>query len=164
MAAEGDGMAARSAGILVHRRRAGAVEVLLAHPGGPFWAKRDAGAWSIPKGEYADDEDPEAAARREFQEETGWTIKGELRPLGEIRQKAGKAVTAFAAEGDFDPASLESNHFEMEWPPRTGKRASFPEIDRAKWFSLAEASEKIIEGQRILLDRLEELVGGSGAG
>jgi predicted NUDIX family NTP pyrophosphohydrolase len=156
-------MAAKSAGILVYRRRAGETEVLLVHPGGPFWARRDAGAWSIPKGEYADDEDPEAAARREFQEETGWTIMGELRPLGEIRQKAGKAVTAFAAEGDFDPASLESNRFEMEWPPRTGKRASFPEIDRAKWFSLAEASEKMIEGQRPLLDRLEELVG-SGAG
>jgi predicted NUDIX family NTP pyrophosphohydrolase len=156
-------MAVKSAGILIYRRRAGAIEVLLVHPGGPFWARKDAGAWSLPKGEYADEEDPEAAARREFQEETGWTIKRELRPLGEVRQKAGKAVTAFAAEGDFDPASLESNRFEMEWPPRTGKRASFPEIDRAKWFSLAEASEKMIEGQRPLLERLEELVG-SGAG
>jgi predicted NUDIX family NTP pyrophosphohydrolase len=152
-------MAAKSAGMLIYRSRAGMIEVLLVHPGGPFWARRDAGAWSIPKGEYTDDEDPEAAARRELQEETGWTIKGELRPLGEIRQKAGKAVTAFAAEGDFDPASLESNRFEMEWPPKSGKRASFPEIDRAEWFSLAEASEKMIEGQRPLLDRLEELVG-----
>ena len=154
----------RSAGLLPYRRRAGRLEVFLVHPGGPFWARRDAGAWSIPKGEYSDDEDPEAAARREFAEETGWTIKGELKPLGEVRQKAGKAVTAFASEGDFDPASLESNRFEMEWPPRTGKRASFPEIDRAKWFSLAEASEKMIEGQRPLLDRLEELIGRSGAG
>lgn len=153
-------MAAKSAGILIYRSKAGVIEVLLVHPGGPFWAKRDAGAWSIPKGEYADDEDPEAAARREFQEETGWTIKRELRPLGEVRQKAGKAVTAFAAEGDFDPASLESNSFEMEWPPKSGKRASFPEIDRAGWFSLAEASEKMIEGQRPLLGRLETLVAG----
>jgi predicted NUDIX family NTP pyrophosphohydrolase len=157
-------MAAKSAGILVYRGRAGAIEVLLVHPGGPFWARRDAGAWSIPKGEYTDSEDPEAAARREFLEETGWTIKGGLRSLGEVRQKAGKAVTAFAAEDGFDPTSLESNRFEMEWPPRSGKRASFPEIDRAAWFSLAEAAEKIIEGQRTLLDRLEELVGGSDAG
>jgi predicted NUDIX family NTP pyrophosphohydrolase len=161
VAAEGGSMAAKSAGILIHRRRAGAIEVLLVHPGGPFWARRDAGAWSIPKGEYADSEDPEAAARREFQEETGWTIEGGLVPLGEIRQKAGKAVTAFAAEGDFDPASLESNRFEMEWPPKSGKRASFPEIDSAGWFSLAEASEKMIEGQRPLLERLEALIGRS---
>jgi predicted NUDIX family NTP pyrophosphohydrolase len=157
-------MAAKSAGILVYRRRAGTIEVLLVHPGGPFWARRDAGAWSIPKGEYSDDEDPEAAARREFAEETGWTIKGELKPLGEVRQKAGKAVTAFASEGDFDPATLTSNRFEMEWPPKSGRTASFPEVDRAGWFGLAEAAEKIIEGQRALLDRLEELVGGSGAG
>ena len=157
-------MAAKSAGILVYRKRAGGIEVLLVHPGGPFWARRDAGAWSIPKGEYADSEDPEAAARREFTEETGWAIEGDLTPLGEIRQKAGKVVTAFAAEGDFDLASLESNRFEMEWPPKSGRIASFPEVDRAGWFALAEAHEKIIEGQRLLLDRLEELVGGSGAG
>jgi predicted NUDIX family NTP pyrophosphohydrolase len=157
-------MAAKSAGILVYRRRAGTIEVLLVHPGGPFWARRDAGAWSIPKGEYSDDEDAEAAARREFAEETGWTIKGELKPLGEVRQKAGKAVTAFAGRGDFDPATLNSNRFEMEWPPKSGRTASFPEVDRAGWFGLAEAAEKIIEGQRTLLDRLGELVGGSGAG
>jgi predicted NUDIX family NTP pyrophosphohydrolase len=152
-------MAAKSAGLLVYRQRPGTIEVLLVHPGGPFWARRDAGAWSIPKGEYADAEDPEAAARREFQEETGWIIEGELKPLGEVRQKAGKAVTAFAAEGDFDPASLESNRFEMEWPPKSGRKGSFPEIDRAGWFSLDEAREKMIEGQRPLLDRLEALVG-----
>jgi predicted NUDIX family NTP pyrophosphohydrolase len=157
-------MAAKSAGILIYRRRAGTIEVLLVHPGGPFWARRDAGAWSIPKGEYSDDEDAEAAARREFAEETGWTIKGELKPLGEVRQKAGKAVTAFAGRGDFDPATLASNRFEMEWPPKSGRTASFPEVDRAGWFGLAEAAEKIIEGQRTLLDRLGELVGGSGAG
>ena len=154
-------MAAKSAGILVHRRRAGKIEVLLVHPGGPFWARRDAGAWTIPKGEYPEDEDPESAARRELTEETGWTIEGRLKPLGEVRQKAGKAVTAFAAEGDFDPATLRSNSFEMEWPPKSGRRASFPEIDRAGWFSLVEAREKMIEGQRPLLDRLEALVGGA---
>lgn len=136
--------------------------MLLVHPGGPFWARRDAGAWSIPKGEYSDSEDAEVAARREFVEETGWTIDGELKPLGEIRQKAGKAVTAFAAEGDFDPANLKSNSFDMEWPPKSGRVASFPEVDRAGWFGLAEAREKIIEGQRSLLDRLETLVTGGG--
>jgi predicted NUDIX family NTP pyrophosphohydrolase len=153
-------MAAKSAGTLVYRKRSEAIEVLLVHPGGPFWQKRDLGAWSIPKGEYADNEDAEAAARREFAEETGWTIAGEMTPLGDIRQKAGKTVTAFAAECDFDPANLASNSFEMEWPPRSGRVASFPEVDRAGWFSLADAREKIIEGQRPLLDRLEALLGG----
>jgi predicted NUDIX family NTP pyrophosphohydrolase len=153
-------MAARSAGTLVYRKRAEAIEVLLVHPGGPFWQKRDLGAWSIPKGEYADNEDAEATARREFTEETGWTIAGEMTPLGDIRQKAGKTVTAFAAECDFDPATLASNSFEMEWPPRSGRVASFPEVDRADWFSLADAREKIFEGQRPLLDRLEVLLGG----
>lgn len=152
-------MTARSAGILVYRRRAGETEVLLVHPGGPFWAKRDAGAWSIPKGEYGDAEDPEAAAHREFTEETGWAIEGPLRPLGETRQKSGKIVTAFAVEGDFDVASLASNRFEMEWPPKSGRRTSFPEVDRAGWFRLAEAREKMVEGQRPLLDRLEPLPG-----
>jgi predicted NUDIX family NTP pyrophosphohydrolase len=153
-------MAARSAGTLVYRKRAEAIEVLLVHPGGPFWQKRDLGAWSIPKGEYADNEDAEATARREFTEETGWTIAGEMTPLGDIRQKAGKTVTAFAAECDFDPATLKSNSFEMEWPPRSGRVASFPEVDRADWFSLADARERIFEGQRPLLDRLEVLLGG----
>jgi predicted NUDIX family NTP pyrophosphohydrolase len=153
-------MAAKSAGTLVYRRRAEAIEVLLVHPGGPFWQKRDLGAWSIPKGEYADNEDAEATARREFTEETGWTIAGEMTALGDIRQKAGKTVTAFAAECDFDPATLESNSFEMEWPPRSGRVASFPEVDRAGWFSLTDAREKIFEAQRPLLDRLEELLGG----
>ena len=156
-------MAARSAGIIVYRKRAETIEVLLVHPGGPFWSKRDSGTWSIPKGEYSDDEDAEAAARREFTEETGWIITSDLLPLGEIRQKAGKTVTAFAAEGDFDTASLDSNRFEIEWPPKSGRIAAFPEVDRAGWFALDEAREKIIEGQRPLLDRLEALVGG-GAG
>ena len=154
-------MAARSAGIIVYRKRAETIEVLLVHPGGPFWSKRDSGAWSIPKGEYSDDEDAEAAARREFEEETGWTIASDLLPLGEIRQKAGKTVTAFAAEGDFDTVSLDSNRFEIEWPPKSGRIAAFPEVDRAGWFALDEAREKIIEGQRPLLDRLEALVDGS---
>ena len=154
-------MAAKSAGIVVYRRRAGAIEILLVHPGGPFWAKRDSGAWSIPKGEYSDFEEAEAAARREFMEETGWTIEGRLKPLGEVRQKAGKTVTAFATEGDFDPASLKSNRFEMEWPPKSDRVASFPEVDRAGWFALAEAREKIIEGQRPLFDRLDALLAGS---
>jgi predicted NUDIX family NTP pyrophosphohydrolase len=153
-------MAARSAGILVCRVREGVLEVLLVHPGGPFWARKDNGAWSIPKGEYADGEESEAAARREFAEETGWTIEGGLEQLGEVRQKAGKAVTAFAVEGDFDPATLQSNSFEMEWPPKSGKLASFPEIDRAGWFSLTDAREKMIEGQRALLDRLEARMSG----
>ena len=151
-------MRKQSAGVLVFRRRPKAVEVLLVHPGGPFWAKRDAGAWSIPKGEYADVEDAEMAARREFTEETGWKLGGELTSLGEIRQKAGKAVTAFAVEGDFEPASLESNRFEMEWPPKSGRQASFPEVDRAGWFGLDAAREKMVEGQRPLLDRLEALL------
>ena len=154
-------MAAKSAGTLVYRKRSGAIEVLLVHPGGPFWQRRDFGAWSIPKGEYADGEDAEAAARREFTEETGWTIADEMTPLGDIRQKAGKTVTAFAAGGDFDPVTLASNVFEMEWPPRSGRVASFPEVDRAGWFSLEDAREKIFEGQRPLLDRLEALLGGS---
>lgn len=162
IAAESGGMAAKSAGILVYRKRAGMMEVLLVRPGGPFWARRDAGAWSIPKGEYADFEDAEAAARREFTEETCWTIEGELKPLGEIRQKAEKVVTAFATEGDFDPVSLESNRFEMEWPPKSGRMASFPEVDRAGWFGLVEARDGIVEGQRPLLDRLKALISGWG--
>ncbi len=152
-------MAAKSAGILVYRKGAGAIEVLLVHPAGPLRTRRDSGAWSIPKGEYLDAEDAETAARREFAEETGWTITSGLRPVGEIRQKAGKTVTAFAVEADFDPATLASNTFEMEWPPRSGQKASFPEVDRARWFSLIEAREKIIDGQRPLLDRLEALIG-----
>lgn len=154
-------MTRRSAGLLVHRKHGEETQVMLVHPGGPFWARRDAGAWSIPKGEYADDEEAEAAARREFTEETGWVIEGRLKPLGEVRQKAGKSITAFATEGDFDPATLRSNSFRMEWPPKSGRQASFPEVDRADWFSLASARAKIIEGQRPLLDRLQALLTGT---
>jgi predicted NUDIX family NTP pyrophosphohydrolase len=150
-------MARKSAGVVVYRRQGNGIEILLVHPGGPFWRNRDAGAWSIPKGEYADGEDPETAARREFTEETGWSLTGKLGPLGDIRQKAGKVVTGFAAEGDFDVATLKSNRFELEWPSRSGRTQSFPEVDRAQWFGLAEAREKIIDGQRELLDRMEVL-------
>src|SRR5262249_3222418 len=127
-------MTLRSAGILLFRRDADAPRVLLVHPGGPFWAKRDAGAWSIPKGEIGVDEDAATAARREFAEELGVSPPGELSALGEIVQKGGKRVIAFALEGDFDPATLRSNTFEIEWPPRSGKLRAFPEVDRAEWF------------------------------
>ena len=148
----------QSAGILLYRRRATGAEVLLVHPGGPFWAKRDDGAWSIPKGEYADGEDPLAAARREFEEELGSALPGdaELRALGEVRQKNGKRVAAWAAEGDLDASAARSNTFEMEWPPRSGRRQEFPEIDRAEWFTLAQAREKLLPAQAAFLDRLEE--------
>ncbi|HEY7076052.1 MAG TPA: NUDIX domain-containing protein [Solirubrobacteraceae bacterium] len=148
-------MPARSAGILLYRRRDGVREVLLVHPGGPFWAKRDAGAWSIPKGEYADGEEPRACALREFEEELGTPLAAqELVELGSVRQRNGKVVTAFAAEGDLDPESVRSNTFELEWPPRSGRRQEFPEVDRAGWFTLEQAREKLIPAQAGLLDRL----------
>jgi len=145
----------RSAGLLLHRTRSDrTVEVLLVHPGGPYWAKKDAGAWSIPKGEY-DDEDPLGAARREFTEELGQAPPdGEAIALGEVRQKGGKWVTAWAVEGDLDTATVVSNTFTIEWPPRSGTNQEFPEIDRAEWFTLEEASRRILEGQRPLLEEL----------
>jgi predicted NUDIX family NTP pyrophosphohydrolase len=147
-------LAKRSAGLLLCRRVAGGLEVLLAHPGGPFWARRDAGAWSIPKGEYADDEEPERAARREFAEETGSEAPdGPMIDLGEIRQKAGKVVRAFASLGTFDPATLRSNAVEIAWPPRSGRRMLVPEIDRVAWFDLDEAARRILDAQRPFLDR-----------
>lgn len=124
-------MAVRSAGIILYNRKNGALRVLLVHPGGPFWAKKDAGAWSIPKGEYAEGEDPEAAARREFEEELGVALEGELQPLGEAVQPSRKRIAAYAVEGALDPDRIVSNSFEMEWPPRSGRRQAFPEIDRA---------------------------------
>jgi predicted NUDIX family NTP pyrophosphohydrolase len=150
-----------SAGILLFQRRDDGLVVLLAHPGGPFWRNRDEGAWSIPKGELASGENAEAAARREFAEETGMTPRGELLPLGTIRQQGGKQVEAFALEGDFDVDALRCNHFEMEWPPRSGTMASFPEIDRVAWFPLAEARSRILSGQVELLDRLDTLQRGT---
>ncbi len=148
-----------SAGILLWRRAASGVEVFLVHPGGPFWRNKDDGAWSIPKGEAAPGEDLLGHARREFEEETGAPIDGDFRKLAPTKQPGGKLVHAFAVEGDFDPASLRSNLFEMEWPPRSGRRRNFPEVDRAGWFSLAAAREKILKGQAALLDELEALVG-----
>ena len=147
----------RSAGILLHRERDGAREVLLVHPGGPFWANKDAGAWSIPKGEYGDGEDPRACAAREFEEELGAPAPaaGALTELGTIRQRGGKHVTAFAAPGDLDASAIQSNTFTLEWPPRSGKQREFPEVDRAAWFLLPEARQKINPGQAELLDRLE---------
>lgn len=147
----------RSAGILLYRLAGGAPEVLLAHPGGPFWAKRDEGAWSIPKGEHDDGADPLAAAAREFREETGHDLPpGERIDLGSVRQKGGKVVTAWAVEGDLDVASARSNTFEMEWPPRSGRKREFPEVDRMEWFALPAARAKILPAQAELLDRLAE--------
>ncbi|HEX4764233.1 MAG TPA: NUDIX domain-containing protein [Usitatibacter sp.] len=151
-------MAPKSAGVLVYRIRDGNLEVLLAHPGGPFWSKKDAGAWGIPKGEIGEVEDPLAAAKRELREETGLEFEGEFIALTPVRQKAGKVVYAWAVEGDCDPAAIRSNVFELEWPPRSGKMREFPEIDRAEWFALPEARIRILEGQRPLLDELERVV------
>ena len=149
----------RSAGILLYRRRSGALEVLLAHPGGPFWARRDDGAWTIPKGLIDAGETPEAAARREFFEELGMEAAGTLLPLGSVRQRGGKHVEAFALEGDFDIAALRSNTFETEWPPRSGRVNTYPEVDRAEWMDLATARIKLLEAQRPFLDRLEAALG-----
>jgi predicted NUDIX family NTP pyrophosphohydrolase len=150
----------RSAGLLLHRGRGEELEVLLVHPGGPAWAGRDAGAWSVPKGEYLDGEDPLAAARREFEEELGSAPpEGEAEDLGEIRQKSGKRVRAWALAGDLDTREIHSNTFMFQWPPRSGKMIEIPEVDRAEWFGLDDAREKINPGQVPLLDRLEQLLG-----
>jgi len=149
----------RSAGILLYRLVAGQPQVLLVHPGGPFWAKRDSGAWSIPKGEYDDAEHPRACALRELEEELGSPppiAEEALVDLGEVRQKGGKAVRAWAGEGDFDPATLRSNTFTMQWPPHSGEQREFPEVDRAEWFSPEGAREKLIPAQIAFVDRLLE--------
>jgi predicted NUDIX family NTP pyrophosphohydrolase len=149
-------VARTSAGILLHRVRDGAREVLLVHPGGPFWARKDAGAWSIPKGEYGDGDDPRACALREFEEELGSALPAdaELTDLGTVRQSGGKVITAYAAAGDLDTATITSNTFTIEWPPRSGRTQEFPEVDRAEWFTLVTAREKINAAQADLLDRL----------
>jgi predicted NUDIX family NTP pyrophosphohydrolase len=139
----------------MYRRRDGALEVFLVHPGGPFWAKKDAGAWSIPKGEIDPTEEPLAAARREFTEETGFAAAGAFQPLAPITQAGGKVVQAWAFESDADPTSLRSNTFSIEWPPRSGRQTSFPEVDRAAWFPLDLARKKINPAQVDLLDELE---------
>jgi predicted NUDIX family NTP pyrophosphohydrolase len=147
-----------SAGILMYRRAGSKLEVLLVHPGGPYWRRKDHGSWSIPKGEMDAGEDAAVAAVREFTEETGVVLTAPLEPLGEIRQRGGKRVLAFAVEGDLDVAAITSNTFEIEWPPRSGKMQTFPEIDRAEWFDLPAARAKILDSQRPLLDGLAERV------
>ncbi len=152
-------MAATSAGILLHRTVGDEFEVLLVHPGGPFWAKKDLGAWSVPKGEVAEGEDPRACALRELEEELGSGLglaTGDLTELGSVRQKGGKTVLCWTAEADFDPAELRSNTFTMEWPPRSGVEREFPEVDRAEWFGLDAAREKINPAQAEFLDRLAQ--------
>jgi predicted NUDIX family NTP pyrophosphohydrolase len=153
-------MAKQSAGLLFYRRRTGGVEVFLVHPGGPFWQKKDAGAWSIPKGEFTTGEDPLQTAKREFQEETGFEAVGHFVPLQLVKQASGKKVHAWAVEGDFDPAQLKSNTFQLEWPPKSGRFCDVPEVDRAEWFPIAAAREKILPGQVPFLDELEALVFG----
>jgi predicted NUDIX family NTP pyrophosphohydrolase len=147
-----------SAGLLMYRRREGVLEVFLVHPGGPFWARKDAGAWSIPKGEIDRTEEPLAVARREFVEETGFPAEGDVQPLAPITQAGGKVVQAWAFEGDADPAKLRSNTFSIAWPPRSGRQTSFPEVDRAAWFRPDVAREKINPAQVALLDELEALL------
>jgi predicted NUDIX family NTP pyrophosphohydrolase len=155
-------MPKHSAGLLLFRWRQGVLEVLLVHPGGPFWEGKDEGAWSIPKGEYPPDEDPLAAAYREFQEETSCTATGEAIPLISLRQPSGKIIFAWALEGDCDAAAIRSNTFSLEWPPCSGRRQEFPEVDRAAWFPLEAARKKIIKGQAGFLEELEEVLQSSG--
>ncbi|MEJ6023541.1 NUDIX domain-containing protein [Ramlibacter sp. PS4R-6] len=145
-----------SAGLLLFRRRSGALEVLLARPGGPWWRGKDAGAWTIPKGEYEAPEQPLDAALREWREETGFPAHPPFIPLGDVKQKAGKRVTAWAFEGDCDPAAFSCNTFEVEWPPKSGRRQSFPELAEVRWFTLDEARTRINEAQAAFLDRLAE--------
>jgi predicted NUDIX family NTP pyrophosphohydrolase len=147
-----------SAGILLYRIRNGALEVFLVHPGGPYWHNKDLGAWSIPKGLLEEGDDELAAAKREFEEETGSPVDGEFTPLAALKQPSGKVVHAWAVEGDIDASSIKSNTFPMEWPPRSGKMQEFPEVDRGGWFTLAAARERILNGQRGFLDQLERLV------
>jgi predicted NUDIX family NTP pyrophosphohydrolase len=153
-------MTKRSAGILLFKGRGPGLRLLLVHPGGPFWAMKDEGSWSIPKGEYDEGEDPLAVARREFQEELGSPAPADgVIELGELVQPSRKQITAYAIEGDFDPSSLKSNRFEMEWPPKSGTMQSFPEVDRAAWFTPEEAMAKILPGQRPFIERLLKRLG-----
>ncbi|HWF39801.1 MAG TPA: NUDIX domain-containing protein [Candidatus Acidoferrales bacterium] len=147
-------MAKRSAGLLMYRRKPGRLEVFLVHPGGPFWAKKDLGAWSLPKGEYDESEQALEAAKREFEEETGVVARGDFLELGEVKQAGGKLVSAWAFEGDCEPGKLTSNLCQLEWPPRSGRLIEFPEVDRGAWFSIDEAKQRILKGQQPFLDRL----------
>lgn len=152
-----------SAGLLLYRLENGELQVFLGHMGGPFWSKKDDGGWSIPKGEFGEEEDPFVAARREFEEETGSPPPdGPTSPLGELRQSSGKRITAWAIEGDFDAQSLKSNMFVMEWPPRSGRQAEFPEIDRADWFDTGTARRKLVKGQVPFVEVLEEMLAARG--
>lgn len=150
-------MAKQAAGILLFRRGPAGLQVLLAHPGGPLWTRKDYGSWTIPKGQFTEGELPLDAARREFEEEMGTAPSGDFQPLGTLKQPSGKVIHAWAAEADFDVASVKSNLFSMEWPPKSGQMAEFPEVDRAAWFSIAEARHKILKGQQPFLDRLLEM-------
>jgi len=156
-------MAKRSTGLIMYRRKNGELEILLVHPCGPFWAKKDLGSWSIPKGEYSEGEDPLEVARREFLEETGFEAKGVFQELRTIRQPGGKWVHAWAFEGDCDADAITSNTFAMEWPPKSGKQATFPEVDRGGWFSVEVCREKILKGQLGLIDELCERLGSHSA-
>jgi predicted NUDIX family NTP pyrophosphohydrolase len=155
-------MPQRSAGVLLYRRKGRGIEVLLVHPGGPFWAKKDDGAWSIPKGLIEPGEDAIDVARREFEEETGATLQGDLVPLGTFTQSRAKTIEVWASEGDFDPAKLRSNTFSMEWPPRSGRMQEFPEVDRAQWFAPQAAFDKILKGQRRAIEALLQKPGADG--
>lgn len=147
-----------SAGLLIYRRRDSKLEVLLIHPGGPHWAKKDAGFWGIPKGLIEEGEDILEAAKREAEEETGWKIEGEMMPLGMVKQKSGKIVHAWAVEGYFDAATLNSNTFELEWPPKSGQKQKFPEVDRAEYFDMNMAKLKMLPAQAEFLEKLEKLI------
>jgi predicted NUDIX family NTP pyrophosphohydrolase len=151
-------MGKKSAGLLVFRIRQNDLQIFLMHPGGPFFARKDLGAWSIPKGEIGENENEAEAAKREFEEETGFQFKGDLISLKPIKQKSGKTVVAWATEQDFDVSKIKSNLFEMEWPPKSGKYQQFPEMDRAEWFSVSDAKEKIIPGQNGLIEELEDIL------
>ncbi|MEX0613709.1 MAG: NUDIX domain-containing protein [Pirellulales bacterium] len=153
-------MLKQSAGLLIYRRCDGRIEVFLVHPGGPFWQKKDLGAWSIPKGEIAAGEDPLEIAKRELHEETGLSVEGRFVPLEPIRQRGGKIVHAWLVEADFEPGEVKSNTFSLEWPPRSGKTKEFPEVDRAEWFDLETAREKILESQGPFLDQLQSSLQG----
>ena len=146
-----------SAGIMLYRYYDSSLEIFLVHPGGPFWKNKDSGAWSIPKGEFDKGEDPLEAARREFHEETGFSVEGSFIALSPVRQRGGKVVHAWAVEGDCDAESIKSNSFTMEWPPRSGQRKEFLEVDRAEWFSLERARQKLLKGQLVLLDELQRI-------
>ncbi len=150
-------MAKKSAGLLMYRRHNGELEIMLVHPGGPFWVKKDLGSWSIPKGEYTNEEDPLEVAKREFQEETSFKAEGEFMALTPIKQPGGKLITIWAFEGDCDASKIKSNTFTMEWPPRSGKQQEFPEVDRAGWFIISVAKEKIIKGQTGFIDELYQI-------